>query len=201
MSNFRITLLYGDDVSNLTWSVTAVNPAPGYTDALDQADLFNTAYLNVCADSVKLLDCFLEILDVPNGYFHTSPSTFSNQQGSVALPASEIASYAMYRGWGYVGSGGSAFWKLHGIAQTFVNGSVLDTTAPDIGLLLIACGDYLLQYRPTATPLPPAGRGLPVVDPPITWARDELTGMYNKRLGRPRWSPGQQHRYPRVVAV
>jgi hypothetical protein len=178
--------------TGLCWTVANVRSDPLASGVKTLADTFNTAYMQCMPASVKLVDFrATDFVAVPHAETVFPPGSFAQQVGLAAGEATEMSSYAQARGYGSL-NGGSSAWKLHGIAQSFVDGSTLIQSAPVILGLLTACRNYLFQYREVATAGPPAGRGYLVVSPPVIWPQILLTGMYKKALGRPFLFPGQQ---------
>ena len=191
---WKVIQRYTEEITQLGWTLSyfmqaAAHPAPGDINF----EAFNTAYLNLCADTVHLMDIRMSSVGAYRDEFIIPGADMITTDGQAEGAATEIASYAQLRGQGGRILQGSSAWKLHGIADDFVAGSNLIVSDAAVVAMSAAALAWLKLYRPDATD------NLPSVTTPAAFVSFQTTGMYNRRLGRPFSSPGQQRRYTRTV--
>ena len=187
MAIFKMILRYHDNDSGLDWSITNHRTASDHNNAKATAEPWNTAYLGVCSENVRLVDGRFSDINVYRDQYVFPGNLFAQDAGQIPGESTEIASYAQWRGnGGPIMMAGSA-WKLHGVSEGFVDSSRLVQTDPAFAALLAACLVYFQLYRPVA------GAFTPSVSVPADFPTGSLSGMYFRRLGRPFGLPGQSH--------
>ncbi len=195
MPVFKSVLRYFDATSGMSWSHTNWREETTAADVFTAADTWNTAYMSICAPSVTLLDLRVYIAGGLRIVNVVPSSAFANSNGTGPGVATEISSYAQWRGFGGTGVAGSGAWKLHGIDGSFVTGSALDSGEEEVSDLIAAGISWFRCYRPEVS----GTSALPVVDPPVAWDTAQIIGMFSRRVGRSFLSSGQQQRYTRTA--
>lgn len=192
---YKTVARYYDQSSGMSWlhtnfryEETPEANAVAFTD-------WQEAYMAACSAFVYLLD-FRVYTELAERVVRVVPGvSITPHQGTTLGAATEISSYAQWRGQGGIGAGGSSAWKLHGLSEEYVEGSKLKVAAPEIGALLDAGLAWFRQYRPVA------GASVPVVSPPAEFETRNIDGMFTRRTGRSFLSIGQQRRYTRTPAA
>lgn len=195
MPIYQIISSYTDFDSGLSWKLRNFSEEATPQDALLIAKTWNDAYMQACASTVSPVDARISNIAVTLDMFVVAKASLGAQQGNIGGLPTEISSYAKWTGFGGVGTRGQSGWKLHGLAETLVNGSKLDLANPIVVQLSNDAFAYFQQYRKVATGAP---NNLPVVSPPIDFVNYNIVGMYSRKLGRSFLSPGQQRRYTRA---
>lgn len=194
MPIWKTVARYYDDQSKMGWSHTNWRPNSDTSanDVMVAWNDWNDAYMELCAETVHPLDLRVYNDDELYAVAVFDRSFFTTTEGQKPGLPTEISSYVKLTGYNYTVLEGQSSWKLHGITEDAVDGSVLNPDYAGLGLLTLAANDWFRAYRPEA------GEKVPPIIAPLTFDQFLVSGMYGRRTGRSFLSPGQQRRYTRT---
>jgi len=193
----RCTLTFLDGSSGLGWSITSFRNDVNNAATQTAADAFLAKYMAVCEDSVSLVELRISDPSHPGSFEVFLPASFIHGVGTLSAGIVPVAEAALVKGdtQGPIDLA-HTHWYLHGLDKTVLATSgELDQANAAVIALRTAAAAWFLNYRKTATPAPPAGKGWPVVSPPTGFADVNLAGPYVRRLGTTFFRPGQHRRY------
>lgn len=203
MPLFKGILYYENIMNGTSWTISNYFDEVNPNDVRTKADSFNDTYMAVCSNKVFLRGFRVTAnpLPAPAIKVHVDfpVSSFATANGADANLTPLSTSYVLGRGSGSFG-GGSAYWKFHGVADTFLAVATRSEWAISGALLVhqAACLLYFTQFRRVATdptPAHPKRRSYPVVNPPVSWPVFTLEEpVYETKTGRSFSNPGLQRR-------